>query len=157
MQRIASMHVVYRPAVPADAAACIDLRARTRENAFSAEQLAALGIDAGSWQAWIADGSVPGHVAEVAGRMVGYCFGDRHSGEIMVLALLPEWENHGIGKALLARMIEDFRRWGFARLFLGCAAEPALRSHGFYRHLGWRPTGAIDALGDEVLEYRLPH
>ncbi|MER2177626.1 MAG: GNAT family N-acetyltransferase, partial [Stenotrophomonas maltophilia] len=27
-----------------------------------------------------------------------------------------------------------------------------VRSHGFYRHLGWRPTGEIDSLGDEVLE-----
>ncbi len=81
------MPVVYRPAVPADAAACIDLRGRTRENAFSAEQLAALGITVKSWAAGIAQG-------------------------------------------------------GF-------------RSHGFYRHLGWRPTGEIDDLGDEVLELHL--
>ncbi|MEB1530149.1 N-acetyltransferase family protein [Xanthomonas sp. WHRI 7945] len=149
------MHISYRAAVPADAADCIDLRGRTRENAFSAEQLAALGITVDSWQAGIANGSFPGHVAEAGGRMVGYCFGDRDSGEIIVLALLPAWEGKGLGKALLARMVEDFRAWGFTRLFLGCAADPAVRSHGFYRHLGWRPTGEIDDLGDEVLEYRL--
>lgn len=149
------MPVVYRHAVPADAAACIDLRGRTRENAFSAEDLAALGITVESWAAGVADGSSPGHVAQVEGRIIGYCFGDRDSGEIIVLAMLPEWEGKGIGKVLLARMIEDFRDWGFPRLFLGCAADPAVRSYGFYRHLGWQPTGEIDALGDEVLELPL--
>ena len=51
------MNVVYRPAVPADAAACIDLRGRTRENAFSAAQLAALArlIAAESAQGFAAD------------------------------------------------------------------------------------------------------
>lgn len=93
------MNVAYRPAVPADAAACIDLRGRTRENAFSAAQLAALGITVDSWAAGIAQGGFPGHVAEADGGMVGYCFGDRDSGEIIVLALLPAWEGKGIGKA----------------------------------------------------------
>lgn len=149
------MNLIYRPAIPADAAECVDLRGRTRENAFSAAQLAALGITVDSWAEGIAQGELPGYVAEAEGRMVGYCFGDRDSGEIVVLALLPDWEGKGIGKCLLARMVDDFRRWGFQRLFLGCAADPAVRSHGFYRYLGWRPTGEIDDLGDEVLEYRV--
>lgn len=149
------MHTTYRSAIPADAACCVDLRGRTRENAFSAVQLAALGITVESWAEGIAQGALPGHVAEADGQMIGYCFGDRESGEIVVLALLPEAEGKGIGKALLTRMVEDFRSWGFDRLFLGCAADPAVRSHGFYRYLGWRPTGEIDDLGDEVLEFRL--
>lgn len=149
------MGINYRPAVPGDAADCINLRGRTRENAFSIAELGELGVTVDSWRDGIADGSFPGHVAELDGVMVGYCFSDRDSGEIVVLAILPDWEGKGIGKALLAQVIEDFRRLGFDRLFLGCAADPAVRSHGFYRHLGWRPTGEIDALGDEVLEYRL--
>lgn len=155
--KVTHMDVTYRTAVPSDAPACIDLRGRTRENAFSAERLAGLGITVDSWGAGIEDGSLPGHVAEVDGLMVGYCFGDRDSGEIVVLALLPEWEGKGVGKILLARVVQDLRAMGFDRLFLGCAEDPALRSHGFYRHLGWRPTGEIDALGDEVLECRFPN
>lgn len=150
------MNVIYRRAVPADGADCIDLRGRTRENAFSAVQLLEIGVTAGSWGDGIADGSFPGHVAEVEGRMIGYCFGDRETGEVVVLALLPDWEAKGIGRILLEHMVEDFHRWGFRRLFLGCAADPAVRSYGFYRHLGWSPTGEIDALGDEVLEYQVP-
>jgi GNAT superfamily N-acetyltransferase len=149
------MNVTYRKAVPEDAAACIDLRGRTRENAFSVAQLAAVGVTLESWRAGIRDGSSPGYVAIVDGRMAGYCFGDRDSGEIVVLALLPEYEARGIGKALLERMVEDFRTWGFARLFLGCSSDPNSRSYGFYRHLGWTSTGTLDAADDEILEYVL--
>jgi hypothetical protein len=39
-------------------------------------------------------------------------------------------------------------------LFLGCAADPAVRSYGFYRHLGWRSTSTFNEAGDEVLEFR---
>ena len=46
------------------------------------------------------------------------------------------------------------RRSGGARLFVGCSADPNVRSYGFYRRLGWRSTGQIDKLGDEVLELR---
>nr|WP_268248135.1 GNAT family N-acetyltransferase [Paludibacterium paludis] len=97
------------------------------------------------------DGSFPGYICCVDGRMAGYCFGDSGSGEIVVLALLPEYEGQGTGKTLLGLMVEDFRQAGFTRLFLGCAA----RSHGFCRHLGWKPTGHIDDLGDEILDLAL--
>ena len=45
---------------------------------------------------------------------------------------------------------------GWRRLFLGCSTDPASRSHGFYRHLGWQPTGRLDAHGDEILALLLP-
>ena len=57
------------------------------------------------------------------------------------------------GKTLLDMMVRDLRALGFERLFLGCSADPKTRSHGFYRHLGWRSTGKFDAAGDEILEY----
>ena len=142
----------YRRAVPGDAAACIDLRGRTRENAFSAAELAGLGITEDSWAAGIRDDVLPGYIALEGEHMVGYCFGDRDGGEIVVLALLPSHEGRGIGRRLLDLSIADLVEAGHSRLILGCAADPAVRSHGFYRYLGWQPTGEIDALGDEVLE-----
>lgn len=148
------MNPIYRSAIPEDTPACLALRGRTRENAFSVEQLKAIGVTLESWRAGIGDGSLPGYVATVEGELVGYCFGDRHTGEVAVLALLPAYEGLGIGRRLLHLMVEEFGRLGFRRLFLGCSTDPGMRSHGFYRHLGWRPTGVLDALGDEVLEYR---
>lgn len=49
----------YRRAIPGDAARGIEIRGRTRENAFCAEALRALGITAESWGAGIEDGSCP--------------------------------------------------------------------------------------------------
>ena len=142
----------YRPAVPTDAAGCIQLRGMTRENPIRAVRLAALGITVESSSRSIAAGEVIGHVCTDSGTIVGYCFGVRDTGEIQVLALLPDYENRGIGKVLLSRVVEDLRSLGFKRLFLGCSKNPAHRSYGFYRHLGWRSRGELDAHGDEVLE-----
>ena len=148
--------VVLRRAVPDDTAACIRLRGLTRENAIPAERLAALGITLDSWSAGIEQGHLPGQVATQQGELVGYCFGDRRTGEVVVLALLPAWEGQGLGARLLAQVVEVLRAEGFDRLFLGCSADPASRSHGFYRHLGWRPTGERDDHGDELLELPMP-
>ena len=146
------MTIHYRNALPDDAAACIDLRGRTRENAFSAAQLAELGINEESWAAGIADGDSIGRVACEGQQMAGYCFADRDSGEVLVLALLPEFENRGIGRQLLQEVVSLTREAGHNRLFLACSADPRSRSYGFYRNLGWRATGEVDEAGDEILE-----
>ncbi|MBL3955549.1 GNAT family N-acetyltransferase, partial [Bacteroides thetaiotaomicron] len=54
--------LIWRKAVPGDAAACIALRGRTRENAFTEAQLRDLGITVESWDAGIRDGLFSGHV-----------------------------------------------------------------------------------------------
>lgn len=128
------------------------MRGQTRQNAVSVSDLASFGITAESWGKRIEAGDLSGYVCTDTGRIVGYCFGDKHTGEILVLALLPEYENRGIGKTLLSRVAEDLRILGFKRLFLGCSTNPSDRSYGFYRHLGWRSTGAFDAHADEILE-----
>ena len=145
-----------RPAVPADAAACVRLRGLTRENAISEERLRSMGITVRSWAHDIECGALPGFVGEAGGRMVGYCFGARDTGEVVVLALLPEAEGQGLGRQLLGRVVDELRGYGHQRLFLGSSADPACRAHGFYRHLGWHSTGTVDRWGDEVLELAAP-
>jgi GNAT superfamily N-acetyltransferase len=147
------MALIYRHATPEDIAACIELRGKTRENAVSVERLKTLGVTHQSWSSAVAAGTLPGYLCVNDGKMVGYCFGDTATGEIVVLALLPDWEGKGIGKFLLGMMVRQLATAGFQRLFLGCSADPKVRSYGFYRHLGWRSTGACDRNGDEVLEY----
>ena len=145
--------LTYRAAVPGDAPECVRIRGLTRQNAVSADRLRSIGITAESWADGIRSGALPGYVCVEGDRIVGYCFGASDTGEIIVLALLPDYENRGIGRTLLATMVEHLHDAGFRRLFLGCSADPATRSYGFYRHLGWRSTGAFDAHGDEVLEH----
>lgn len=146
---------LYRKALPDDVPTCIAIRARTRENAFSEAQLRALGITSSTWQAGVKSGQLPGYVCCVDSQIIGYCFSDVETGEILVLALLPDHEGMGIGKRLLQLMTQELREKGFEKLFLGCSANPRSRSYGFYRHLGWRATGKRDAAGDDILELKL--
>jgi GNAT superfamily N-acetyltransferase len=138
---------------PEDAAECVRLRGLTRENAVSEDRLREYGVTVQSWAADIESGALPGWVARSAGRIVGYCFGAAKTGEIVVLALHPAHEGQGLGSQLLRRVVQELRDHGHARLFLGCSPDPQVRSYGFYRHLGWKSTGAFDAHGDEVLEF----
>ena len=146
------MHLIYRPALPEDAEECVAVRGRTRQNAASEEWLRSIGVTSHSWGENIRSGALPGHVCTVDGKVVGFCFGARATGEIEVVALLPDFENRGIGRELLDRTSKALAKLGHTRLFLGCSPDPASRSHGFYRHLGWRSTGTFDKYGDEILE-----
>src|SRR5688500_1079066 len=143
------MALAFRSAIPADIAACVDLRGKTRENAASAERLAAVGITVASWADDVKTGALTGFVCTDEDAIAGYCFGDVASGEVVVLALLPAYESRGIGRRLLDLVVERLSAGGHQRLFLGCSADPATRSHGFYRHLGWSSTGTIDRFNDE--------
>ena len=147
------MRSEYRRARPEDIAECVALRGMTRENAISVERLRAAGITVYSWSDDTRSGALVGHVCVSGSRIAGYCFGSPRTGEVVVLALLPAFEGRGIGQALLERVVKDLRGAGHTRLFLGCSSDPASRSFGFYRHLGWRSTGTFDAAGDEVLEW----
>ena len=149
------MHLKYRPALPEDAEECVVLRGKTRENAFSEDQLRSIGVTSESWENNIHSGALPGHVCTVDGRIVGYCFGSRETGEIVVLALLPDFENRGLGRELLNRITKELAKLGHTRLFLGCSTDPMSRSYGFYRHLGWRSTKTFDQYGDEILELKI--
>lgn len=144
--------IQFLRSVPEDAPECVRMRGLTRENAVSEERLRAHGITAESWAEDVRTGRLSGWVARKAGQIVGYCFGAAKTGEVVVLALLPQQEGRGLGKSLLQLVVDDLQRLGHSRLFLGCACDPSVRSYGFYRHLGWVSTGSFDQYGDEMLE-----
>jgi GNAT superfamily N-acetyltransferase len=147
--------VTIEPAMASDAAEFVRLRGRTRENAVSETRLASFSITPGSWAEDVRTGLLAGFTAKRQGNLLGYCFGNTRTGEVVVLALLPEAEGHGIGRELLGRVVLALRERGHRRLFLGCSSNPNVRSYGFYRRLGWRSTGTIDSHEDEVLELNL--
>jgi GNAT superfamily N-acetyltransferase len=155
--QISGRHVLmkYRSAQPGDAEECVVVRGKTRQNPASEEMLRSLGITADTWAENIRSGALPGHVCTEDGNIVGFCFGDRETGEIVVLAMLPDFEGRGIGRELLDRTVKGLAKLGYTRLFLGCSPDPESRSHGFYRHLGWRSTETFDQYGDEILELML--
>ena len=146
------MSLAFKPAPPDFAAEYIRLRGMTRENAVSEDRLRSLGITAETWANDIRSNEIQGFVSQSGQELVGYCFGDTRSGEVVVLAVRPTHESQGVGRRLLDLVVEQLGLRGHKRLFLGCSSDPKVRSYGFYRHLGWRSTGTVDERGDEVLE-----
>jgi ribosomal protein S18 acetylase RimI-like enzyme len=134
-----------------DIESLFDIRARTRENPLSREQLAAMGITPAASAEALRSGEMKGWVCLDGSRPVGFCSADV-GGEVLVLAVLPEYEGRGIGRRLLAEAVGWLRSRGCERIWLAADPNPAVRAHGFYRSQGWRPTGELQHT-DEILVF----
>jgi ribosomal protein S18 acetylase RimI-like enzyme len=84
--------------------------------------------------------------------VVGHCWGDIATGEIVSLGVRKDYEAQGIGRKLLSLVVARLRAEGAQRIWLVAPATPVLRAFGFYRALGWRPTGERREGDSEVLE-----
>ena len=147
------MDLKFRQAQPTDAASCIEVRGLTRQNPASVQVLREqFGVTETSLNSALSQNQVTGVVCLDQEQVIGFCLGDTSSGEVQVLAVLPEYEGVGVGKTLLMFLVEQLFELGFERLFLMASPDPEIRAHGFYRHLGWVPTEETDAIGDQRLE-----
>lgn len=126
----------YREITCDDIPALFAVRAATDENNLSLEQLKALGITEDAVRDKIL-GSYKGWLCEVDGRVVGFAMGDRSSGELWVIAVLPEYTCRGIGSKLI-RLVEDWL-WqsGCGELWLTTDVDTTLRAYSFYGRQGW--------------------
>lgn len=148
------MNIEFRDVKVEDFARCIEIRGMTRDNPIPAEILKEFGVTEEAWGPLIRDKGIVGVVAESNSEVIGFCSGDVKTGEVMVLALLPEYEGQGFGRRMLKLVTNKLFSLGIDKLWLAASPDPAIRAHGFYRHLGWVSTGRIDKNGDEVLEYK---
>lgn len=87
-------------------------------------------------------------------RMVGHCTGDPMSGEIIGLSVVHAYRRRGIGRKLLARVVEALRTAGATRIWVEAPADPALPAYHFYRAVGWAAAGEHTRGGSEILEPR---
>jgi ribosomal protein S18 acetylase RimI-like enzyme len=125
-----------------DVDALFELRSKTRQNSMTKEELAALGITPVSIAGGLQD-NLKGWLCEDEGTLAGFTMGDAATGEMMVIAILPEYENRGIGSQLMQKIETWLFSHGHKELWLSEYPDPALRAYHFYRHLGWKPTGII--------------
>jgi GNAT superfamily N-acetyltransferase len=126
----------FREIKPGDVPALFDLRPRTRENALTVEQLARLGITV---ESVIESFSVShkGWLCADAGQVVGFSIADRSTGELAVVAVLPDYEGRGIGGKLMELAESWLWESGCPRAWLTTDVDTSLRAYGFYRHRGW--------------------
>ena len=126
-----------RPINAGDIPALFRVRPLTRENALTIEELRALGITPESVAEWL-EGSTSGWLWETPSRdVVGFCMADRSTGELLVVAVLPEYEGQGIGGQLMHHAEDWLAKSGCTRAWLTTDTDRSLRAYGFYRHRGW--------------------
>jgi ribosomal protein S18 acetylase RimI-like enzyme len=87
--------------------------------------------------------------------VVGHCSADLATGEVLSLSVVKDYEGRGIGRKLLCLVVGRLRAEGVQRIWLVAPAAPGLHAFGFYRALGWRPTGEKREGDSEVLELLL--
>ena len=130
----------FREMKQTDVEAVFEVRTNTRENHITLERLAALGITPESVSQDIRETS-KGWVCEIEGRIGGFTIGEGTSGEVLVIAVLPDAERRGVGQELL-ELVEDWLfLQGHDQICLMENPDPPIRAHGFYRKAGWEPTG----------------
>ena len=69
--------------------------------------------------------------------MVGFAIGDRSSGEMWVIAVLPGHIGRGIGGALLEKVEAWLFSEGCSELWLTTDVDTRLRAYSFYKKHGW--------------------
>jgi ribosomal protein S18 acetylase RimI-like enzyme len=127
----------YRSIQPEDMAAIFAVRVATWHSPRAVEEMTALGITPETVMAMLACGSHRGWLCETDGRVVGFCMGNRETGEMWVIAVLKAYEGQGIGRRLLTHVEVWLWEAGWEEIWLTTDPDDTARAVGFYRHLGW--------------------
>ena len=122
--------------IATDILALFFFRTRTRENTYTLEELAALGITEQSVTERLSS-SHKGWLCENDGFVVAFCMAERVTGELWVIAVLPQYEGRGIGNKLMGLAEEWLWATGCTRAWLMTDVDANRGAYGFYRRRGW--------------------
>lgn len=125
-----------RPITQADVPALFEVRVATHQNAMTLAELERLGITPGSVATMLGT-THAGWLCEDGGRVVGFAMGNRETGELWVIALLPDYLGRGIGSQLLRAVEAWLGEQGWDRIWLTTDTDVSLRAYTFYRQHGW--------------------
>ncbi|MFZ6027588.1 MAG: GNAT family N-acetyltransferase [Chloroflexota bacterium] len=137
-----------------DVPALFAVRVATHENRLTRAELTAMGITEASVKERLR-GSFKGWLCEDGGRVVGFAMGDRSTGELWVIAVLPDYVGRGIGMALLQKVEQWLAASGCSRLWLTTDVDTSLRAYTFYLRQGWRDDRLEDGLRYMVKDMKL--
>lgn len=111
------------------------VRSSTDENNMSIELLNSYGINTETTSIKMKD-DLKGWLCEIDNKIVGFSMGFAKSGEMWVIAVLPNFINRGIGCKLLS-LVEDYLFKTCDELWLTTDIDTKLRAYSFYKKNGW--------------------
>ena len=112
------------------------VRISTDENNFTMEELREHGITKQSVKEKLKT-TYKGWLSETNGKVTGFVIADKASGEIWVIAVLPEYINQKIGSQLLKMAEVWLADSGWKRFWLTTDTNKKLRAYSFYKKHGW--------------------
>lgn len=136
MQNLNSVRYKFREIKPQDSAGLFEVRLATWHNDNARQELAAAGITPESLMSILKTSHI-GWLCEFDGHVVGFAVGNMETGELWVVAVLKQFQGKGIGKRLMQHVEKSLFQQGWSEIWLTTAADDNLRTHGFYRQLGW--------------------
>jgi GNAT superfamily N-acetyltransferase len=137
------MPVWVREAGEDDVELLFDIRTSVRENHQSREELESLGITAESVARMLAT-EAKAWICEIDGQAVGFSMANQRDRTVFALFVRPEHEGRGAGQALLKTSEQWLFSRGLSDIWLSTGSDPTLRAHGFYRRMGWQPSGSSE-------------
>lgn len=78
-----------------------------------------------------------GWLCEADSRIVGFAMANGETGELSVIAVLPEYEMQGIGSKLLLLAEGWLSSVGWKEIWLWTSLDTRLKAYSFYRNRGW--------------------
>lgn len=128
--------ISYRQTIPADIPSLLAIRVATWHHEGGAAELEARGINESSVLNRLRTDHA-GWIALDGDRAIGFAMANRSSGELWVIAVLPEYEGRGIGRQLMRQAEAWLFSHGWEDIWLTTFVDETYRAVGFYRHLGW--------------------
>ena len=144
----------FREMTAADVPATFLVRTAAVEHPFSLEDLFKFGITVESCIRQLGT-THKGWVCEINGIVIGFAVGNRSTGEMWVVAVLPEYEGRGIGRKLLTLTQDWLWSQGCETLWLTTGLPPT-RAYHLYTKLGWKNVGLLEHGGSIRMELYKP-
>lgn len=145
--------IVIRPAAESDLSAIAAIYAHYVDHSVATFAMTHPTDD--EWQAWLAAhvGIHPAIVATAGERFVGWGTLSRWNSRCAYAATVEdsiyvhhEWHRHGVGRALLSRLIELATEAGH-RVVIGQIADHQAASERLHESLGFRRVGCLEGVG----------
>jgi GNAT superfamily N-acetyltransferase len=146
-----SQPFTIREMLAPDVAKCIHLRTQTREQRWTLEELARIGVTEDAVSRILAT-THQGWVCEQDAKIVGFSMADGSTGEFWVVAVLPDYEGRGIGRQLIERGQQWLHDHGWPEIWLWTSPDTSTRAYQLYRLLGWHDCGVQN--GQRIMRRR---